>query len=96
MTDVYAIEIFGRTAGLAVRALSGFIFYSSDPLFDRIDGRTYRRRSAIHASVKEIFEGTRNRHPGHPAVAAFFGWHENLSPYQDTRVQSFAGAPAGE
>jgi len=96
MTDVYAIEIFGRTAGLAVRALSGFIFYSSDPLFDRIDGRTYRRRSAIHASVKEIFEGARSRHPGHPAVAAFFGWNGTLTPYQDATIQNFAGAHTGE
>lgn len=71
MADAYVIRFRGRTAGLAVRELSSYVFYTSDFLFQRIDGRKYRSLKALHTRVSEIFESMNALYPDHPALAAF-------------------------
>ncbi len=68
MADAYVITFLDRTAGLAVRELSGFTFYVSASLFQRMDERRYRSLKTIHATVLDIFDSVGKSHPGHPAL----------------------------
>ncbi len=54
MTDIFAVEIPSRTAGLAVRAELGFCFYASDHAFAGLEGRSYRRLEDIHAEIRRL------------------------------------------
>jgi hypothetical protein len=54
MTDIFAVEMPTRTAGLAVRAEEGFRFYASDNAFAVLEGRSYDRLEDIHADVRRL------------------------------------------
>jgi hypothetical protein len=54
MTDIFAVEIPTRTAGLAVRAEAGFRFYASDQTFAALEGRSYDRLEDIHTDVRRL------------------------------------------
>jgi hypothetical protein len=54
MTDIFAVEMRTRTAGLAVRADQGFRFYASDHAFAGLEGRSYDRLEDIQADVRRL------------------------------------------
>jgi hypothetical protein len=59
MTDIFAVEMPTRTAGLAVRAEAGFRFYASDQTFAALEGRSYDRLEDIHADVRRLAKAPR-------------------------------------
>lgn len=42
MTKAYIIEVHDRTAGIIARDAHGFRFFSSERLFDSLEGRQFR------------------------------------------------------
>jgi hypothetical protein len=54
MTVIYAIETPPGTAGLAVRAASGFRFYAADGLFAALEDRRWPRLAEIHSAVNRL------------------------------------------
>jgi hypothetical protein len=56
MTDIFAVEMPTRAAGLAVRADAGFRFYASDHAFAGLEGRSYARIEDIQADVRRLAE----------------------------------------
>ena len=50
----FAVEFDRRTVGIAIRVSGGFIFYSSDNDFDRLDGRIFPRARAIERELTRI------------------------------------------
>jgi hypothetical protein len=54
MPDIFAIETPARTAGLAVRGDTGFLFYASDHAFVGLEGRSYRRLEDIRTQVSRL------------------------------------------
>jgi hypothetical protein len=58
MTDIFAVEMPTRTAGLAVRAEAGFRFYASDHAFIGLESRNYTRLEDIQADVRRLAEAS--------------------------------------
>jgi len=54
ITQRFTVEFEHRTVGIAVRLPGGFMFYSSDPRFDELDGRMFPRARAIERSLRRI------------------------------------------
>jgi len=50
----FAVDFDRRTVGVAVRVPGGFVFYTSDPRFDVMDGRVFRRARAIQRELKKV------------------------------------------
>ena len=50
----FAVEFDRRTVGIAVRLPGGFMFYASDPRFDPLDGRLFRRARAIERELRKV------------------------------------------
>ncbi len=59
MSQAIIIEISGTTAGIVVGSPGNFRFFSSEPAFDRLDGRSFhsaeqaRRTAAAHRTAKD-------------------------------------------
>lgn len=53
----FAVEYDRRTVGIAVRVPGGFIFYASDPRFEGLDGRPFRRARAIERALEKVAVG---------------------------------------
>jgi hypothetical protein len=49
-----AIELDSKVVGIAVRTRSGFVFFSSDDRFNRLDGEVFPRSRAILSRLREI------------------------------------------
>jgi hypothetical protein len=53
MTHAFAIEVAGRSAGIAIAERGGFTFYAADHAFWILDGQTFRHlRHAEQAALK--------------------------------------------
>jgi hypothetical protein len=52
MIDIFAVETPARTAGLAVRAETGFRFYAADQAFAHLEGRSFVHLKEIHAEIR--------------------------------------------
>jgi hypothetical protein len=50
----YAVEFDRRTVGVAVRVPGGFMFYSSDDRFDKIEGRVFPRARSIQHQLQQL------------------------------------------
>ena len=50
----FAVEFDGRVVGVAVRVPGGFMFYSSDPDFDALDGQLFQRARAMSRRMREV------------------------------------------
>ena len=62
-TQRFAVEFDRRTVGIAVRVPGGFMFFSSDPRFDALDGRLFPRARAIERQLKKAAKvGPRGGH----------------------------------
>lgn len=62
----FAVEFDRRTVGIAVRVPGGFIFYSSRPEFDEMDGRLFRRARVIERELRRVARRYRRRTPTAP------------------------------
>ncbi|TMJ20855.1 MAG: hypothetical protein E6G94_00300 [Alphaproteobacteria bacterium] len=63
MSDRFAVEADRRVVGVAVRAPGGFKFFSSEPAYFALEGRTFPRSRALAHSVSKIARKLR-RGPG--------------------------------
>lgn len=54
MTQAYAIEIRGRSAGIAVAERGGFIFHAADRAFRELDRRSFRRLRHVERAAERI------------------------------------------
>ena len=54
MSDRFVVEADRRVVGLAVRAPGGFKFFSSDPDYLSLEGRTFARAKAMARDVARI------------------------------------------
>ena len=50
----FAVEFDRRTVGVAVRVPGGFMFYSSDDRFDKIEGRVFPRARSIQHQLQQL------------------------------------------
>jgi hypothetical protein len=62
MSKAYIIEVHQRTAGIVASEGSGFVFFSSDRAFDRLEGREFRSARDAERAVRALL-GEANRHP---------------------------------
>ena len=54
MSDRFVVEADRRVVGLAVRVPGGFKFFSSDPDYLSLEGRTFARAKAMAHDVAQI------------------------------------------
>ena len=65
MSDRFAVEADRRVVGVAVRGPGGFRFFSSEPDFFALEGRTFPRSRALARSVARLARKLRRpRRPG--------------------------------
>jgi hypothetical protein len=61
ITQRFAVEFDRRTIGIAVRVPGGFMFYASDPRFEEMDGRVFRRARVIERQLSKVAKRRRKR-----------------------------------
>jgi hypothetical protein len=67
-TKAYVIEIHDRTAGIVARDERGFRFFSSERLFDSLEGRAFRSARDAERAARAVF--AERRHLLNPASFA--------------------------
>ncbi|WP_315828581.1 hypothetical protein [Bradyrhizobium sp. SZCCHNG3015] len=60
MPKAFIIEIHDRTAGIIARDARGFRFFSSERLFDSLEGRQFRSVRDAERAARAVF--TERRH----------------------------------
>jgi len=60
MPKAYIIEIHDRTAGIVTRDERGFRFFSSERLFDSLEGREFRSARAAERAVHAVLSERRH------------------------------------
>jgi hypothetical protein len=60
MPQAYIIEIHDRAAGIITRDERGFRFFSSERLFDSLEGRQFRSAREAERAARAVF--TERRH----------------------------------
>jgi len=60
MTKAYIIEIHDRTAGIIARDAQGFRFFSSERLFDSLEGRQFRSARDAERAARAVFSERRH------------------------------------
>ena len=70
MSKAYIIEVYDRTAGIVTGDARGFIFFSSDRAFDRLDGHEFRSVRNVERAAAALLGGARRRPASQPALAA--------------------------
>ena len=63
MSDRFVVEADRRVVGVAVRVAGGFRFFSSDPDFFPLEGRTFRK---VRALLRRVGQLARSRRPEKP------------------------------
>lgn len=58
-TQRYAVEFGHQVVGVACRVPGGFMFISSDPRFDRLDGEMFPRARALARRLGEMCDADR-------------------------------------
>jgi hypothetical protein len=67
----FAVEFDRRTVGVAVRVPGGFMFYSSDDRFDKIEGRVFPRARSIQHQLQQLSPlKSRRARAGYAPIAA--------------------------
>lgn len=54
-SKAYIIEIHDRAAGIITRAERGFRFFSSERLFDSLEGRQFRSAREAERAARAVF-----------------------------------------
>jgi hypothetical protein len=57
MSKAYIIEVHNRTAGIVAGNKRGFTFFSSDRVFDRLDGRDFRTAREAERAARAVLGG---------------------------------------
>jgi hypothetical protein len=60
MTKAYIIEVHDRTAGIIARDAQGFRFFSSERLFDSLEGRQFRSARDAERAARAVFSERRH------------------------------------
>jgi hypothetical protein len=68
MPKAYIIEVHTRTAGIVTRSERGFRFFSSERVFDSLEGREFRSARDAERAARALIE-QRQYSAGQPAVA---------------------------
>jgi hypothetical protein len=55
MSNAYVIEVGNYTAGIVTREESSYRFFSSDRLFDRLEGREFRSARDAERAARALF-----------------------------------------
>ncbi|HYE52824.1 MAG TPA: hypothetical protein VEB20_24725 [Azospirillaceae bacterium] len=53
-SESYVIETVGHAAGVAVADGDGFLFFSADPLFLRLDRHRFGSLAAVHRACQRL------------------------------------------
>jgi hypothetical protein len=64
----YIIEIHDRAAGIVTRDTRGFRFFSSERLFDSLEGRQFRSAREAERAVRAVFS-ERSQRANSPFIA---------------------------
>lgn len=59
MSEHFVVEADRRVVGVAVRCAGGFRFFSSDPAYSPLEGRTFRRARAVVNTVAKFARSRR-------------------------------------
>jgi hypothetical protein len=54
MSKAYIIEVHNRTAGIVAGDERGFTFFSSDRVFDRLDGQDFRTAREAERAARAV------------------------------------------
>jgi hypothetical protein len=60
MSQAYVIEVHDRTAGIVARDERGFRFFSSERLFDSLEGRQFRSAREAEQAARAVFSQRRH------------------------------------
>jgi hypothetical protein len=60
MPRAYIIEVHGRTAGIIARDERSFRFFSSERLFDSLEGRQFRSARDAERAARVVFSERRH------------------------------------
>jgi hypothetical protein len=60
MSKAYIIEVHDRTAGIVARDECGFRFFSSERLFDSLEGRQFRSARDAERAARAVFAERRH------------------------------------
>ncbi|MBB4259930.1 hypothetical protein [Bradyrhizobium sp. CIR3A] len=60
MPNAYIIEIHDHTAGIVARDAGGFRFFSSERLFDSLEGREFRSARDAERAARAVFSKRRH------------------------------------
>jgi hypothetical protein len=69
MSKAYIIEVRNRTAGIVAGDERGYRFFSSEAVFDRLEGREFRSAREAERAVRALLE-RRSPSVGEPFHAA--------------------------
>ncbi|OAF11586.1 hypothetical protein [Bradyrhizobium neotropicale] len=67
-TQAYIIEIHDRAAGIVTREARGFRFFSSERLFDSLEGRQFRSAREAERAARAVFS-ERSQRPNPPSLS---------------------------
>lgn len=62
MSHAYAIEVHGRSAGIAVAERGGFVFFASEQPFYRLEGRVFPRLRHAERAAAELLAVSGKKH----------------------------------
>ncbi len=57
MVENFAVELHRQVVGIAVRSAGGFVFFSSDNRFQKLDGMVFPRAKAILQYLQYVEAG---------------------------------------
>jgi len=64
LSDRFVVEADKSVVGVAVRGAGGFRFFTSNPDFKPIEGKTFRRARALIRRVRELARTRQRSIPG--------------------------------
>ncbi len=67
MPKAYIIEVQNKTAGIVARDAQGFRFFSSERMFDSLEGRQFRSARDAERAARALL--SQRYHTGHPLFA---------------------------
>lgn len=54
MSDRFVVEADRRVVGVAVRTQGGFRFFTSDPHFQDLEGKVFRRFRSVRGAIERL------------------------------------------
>jgi len=61
VSDRFVVEADRQVVGVAVRVAGGYQFFSSDPAFQRLEGRVFPQVKAMQFQVSETSRALKSR-----------------------------------